>query len=270
MSLLKQSILPDIATLSPALRAVIEEAYVVFAGDSVGIPLGVCKCNCCCSDESERLLVKTPVRQIPSALLSEYTNSAHGFSEASDGHALRYFLPRYLELIALNDPPHYGDLQNCLRRLGTAQYRRHWQPAETGLLDRFFDALLCDKLTDLSMALWPVGYRLAYPIDDLLEMIVLAGGDIDRVMRAWQSAPDPGASVHIASLARDLTSSGGEMILHSHFLTDHRDVCRAVGRFVCSTETVARLERVFFMLEARPELLAIVSDGHSLIASLVP
>ena len=226
MPLLKQTILHDNRTLSPELRALIEEAYDVFAAHSVGLPLGVCKCNCCCDDEHERLLVKTPLRQLSSAILSEYTNSAHGYDEHADGHALRYFLPRYLELIALNDPPHHGDLPHCLARLGTANYRQNWAPKERDLLDRSFEALLIEKLADLTVVEWPVGFRLSYPIEELIEMMVLAGANIERLLQAWTIAPNPGAGAHLAAFVSELHMSDGQMSLHSHYLTDHRDACR--------------------------------------------
>jgi hypothetical protein len=270
MSLPKQCLLHDASTLSENLRALIEESYVVFAGHSVGIPLGVCKCNVCCSDESERLLVRTPLRAMTSAVLSEYTNSAHGYDERSDGHALRYFLPRYLELIALNDPPHYGDLPHCLVRLGSAAYRQNWHQDEISIINRIFDALLIEKLADVSVLEWPIGFALRYPIDDLLEMLVLGGADLDRIFAAWNRAPDPGGAVHLASLAKELTSKNGEMVYFSHVLGDHGDACRAIGTFICRREQVERLEHAFFILEDRPDLQRILSDAQSFIASVLP
>jgi hypothetical protein len=60
MSLLTRKILDDSSTISPVLRALIEQAYVVFAGRSVRIPFGVCKCNVYCNNEHEQVLVKVP------------------------------------------------------------------------------------------------------------------------------------------------------------------------------------------------------------------
>ena len=268
MSLFKSSILHDASALSAELRAAIEEAYIVFAGHFIGIPLGVCKCNVCCNDAHERLLVTTPLRQLSSVVLSEYTNSAHGYDEYADGHALRYYLPRYFELIALNDPPHYGDLPHCLVRLGDANYRQHWSAKETDIIDRLFDALLRDKHNDVSVILWPVGYRLAYPITELIEMFVLGGGDIDRLLNTWEQASGPGPSVHIAAMASELHSRGGHMVFQSRVLGDYADACLAVGQFICRREQVDRLERAFFLLSDRPELQTIVSDGQGLLESM--
>jgi hypothetical protein len=270
MSLSKSSLLADVSTLSPNLRAMIVEAYIMFSGQSIGFPLGVCNCNVCCSAEHERLLMNTQLRQISSSLLSEYTNSAHGYDEPADGHVLRHFLPRYLELIALNDPPHYGDLQHCLARLGQANYRLAWAPLEVDLLDRYFDALLVDKLADLSLSEWPVGFRLRYPIKALLEMIVIAGGNIHRIFDAWTKAADPGAAVHLAGLASEVTTKDGKIILFSHLLDEHLASSWAIGQFVCNNQTVGRLERAFFTLADRPELQRIVSEAHGFIECFAP
>ena len=268
MSLFKSSILHDASALSADLRARIEEAYIVFAGHSVGIPLGVCKCNCCCDDAQERLLVTTPLRQMSSALLSEYTNSAHGYDEYADGHAMRYFLPRYFELIALNDPPHYGDLPHCLARLGEADYRQRWSAQEIDIINRVFDELLREKLNDIRLILWPAGNRLAYPIEELLEMFVLGGGDIDRLLITWDKAPGPGPSLHIAAMASELHSRDGQMAFQSHVLGDYTDARLAIGRFICRRDHVDRLERAFFLLDDRPELQSIVSEGQGLLESM--
>lgn len=270
MVLFEKGILCDVSLLSADLRALIEQGYRLFAGHPLSIPLGVCKCNVCCSDEDERSLATTPLRQVSSRLLSEYTNSAHGYDERSDGHVLRHFLPRYFELIALNDPPHYGDLAHCLVRLGTADYRRNWSTIEADFIDRVFDALLREKLADLRLTHWPVGFALTYPIDELITMAILGGGNVDRLLKVWEHAPDPGASAHIASLASELTSRNGAMVLHSFYLDKHPEVCLAVGQFVCNRVQAERLERVFHMLDGQPRLQKIVSDGQALIESLLP
>lgn len=269
--LFKESRISDASALSPELRAIIAEAYDVFAKYVLDRPIGVCHCNVCCSDEHARLLERTPLRQMSSNVLSEYTNSAHGYDETSDGDTLRYFLPRYFELIALNDPPHYGDLCHCLARLGAANYRLNWMPHEADTIDRYFDVLLVDKLTDLALAEWPVGKRLLYPIDELVEMIVGAGGDVDRILLAWQRGSEPGATLHITTLAYNMTWSGSGIVYESAILAgEHDDARRRIGQFVCHPQTLARLEQAVFDLSDRPDLQKIASDGHTFIESLSP
>jgi hypothetical protein len=122
--------------VTPELRTTIEEAYIIFAGYTIGSTLSVCYCNVCMSKKIERQLVRTPLREIPASLLAEYTNSAHTWDDQQIAREMRYFLPRYLELIALNDPPDHWGLDICLRRLNYAQWRSKWPLEQTALLDR--------------------------------------------------------------------------------------------------------------------------------------
>jgi hypothetical protein len=90
--------------MRPELRAIIDDAYDVFGGYRVRHSLSVCHCNSCMTVEHEQLLLKTPLREIPSHLLAEYTGSAHSRDDGPVARERRYFLPRYFELLALNDP----------------------------------------------------------------------------------------------------------------------------------------------------------------------
>jgi hypothetical protein len=143
--------------MTPTLGAVINEAYRVFGDYTIGDALVVCHCNCCMTEETQRELIATPLRQISASLLAEYTNSAHGWDDAQIAREMRYFLPRYFELIALHDPPHTMGLDICLRRLGYTQWRLMWPPMETAIIERFFDALLVALLARLDLAHWPGG-----------------------------------------------------------------------------------------------------------------
>lgn len=274
MVLLKHKKLTDEAALQAPLRAAIERAYATFAISRVDFTLGVCHCNCCCTEANERALIDTPLREVSSDLLSEYTNSAHGYDEPADGHVLRYFLPRYFELIALNDPPHYGDLWHCLSRLGQANYRRNWSQAEIEAIDVYFDALLSDKLADVGLDQWPVGRRLSYPITDLLEMMLRAGADVERLVSAWSSSQDPGASVHAADLVVYVVPHEGLPTLdrgpeHGRDTPWSLEVRRALGTFLASPQMVTRMERAFFALDGPRALHAILSDGQAHAGSVL-
>ena len=105
----------------------------------------VCNCPCCVTPEVERLLISTPLAELSSPLLAEYTNSAHGWDDkiAED---LRYFLPRYFELIALGHVPCQLDLEICLRRLSNAAWHEEWPATEAKAIDDFFAAMLRARL----------------------------------------------------------------------------------------------------------------------------
>src|SRR5262245_11144433 len=168
--------------------------------------------------ETERALVATPLRAIPSALLAEYTNSAHGYDDGRIVTELRYFLPRYFDLIAAGDPPDHMGLDICLRRLGDAGYRENWPRPEADAIDRFFDAFMVASLPRLDLVRWPAGWSLAFDMADVLTMAVTAGGDIDRLLRVWTEAPDPAAAIHMASLRGKVLTNGGRAYFHSPYL----------------------------------------------------
>lgn len=261
--------LTDRAGLTDALNDAIEDAYRIFERYELPLPLRVCYCDVCVSQETARLLVETPLRLIPVELLSEYTSSAHGYDEEMHGTSLRYFLPRYFELIALNQAPYNNDLPQCLTRLGEADYRHNWAKAEALIIDQFFDALLAEKLRDVSVINWPVGYRLGYPMDELLEMMVLAGGDVPRILATFEHAPDPGAALHISGLAENLRFRDGASVYSSTMISGRCDpACQALGAFLTDPRQIARLEAAFFALEGQPILQQMVSDGHQMIEAM--
>jgi len=196
------------------VTAAIEEAYRVFGAYLLGHGLIACHCPCCMTEEVERQLVETPLRSIPASLLAEYTNSAHEYDDDRVSRELRYFLPRYFEFAA-HDYPDHGGLNICLRRLGDADYRKKWPRAEVESIDRFFDAFLDDSLTRLDLQLWPVGYRLAFDIKNVVTLVVTAGGDIDRLLHNWAGAEDPAAAIHMAALREDVLEERHKTYLHS-------------------------------------------------------
>jgi hypothetical protein len=148
--------------MRPELRAIIDEAYDVFGAYRIRHSLSVCHCNCCMSFEHERELLKTPLRDIPSNLLAEYTGSAHSWDDGPVARQMRYFRPRYFELIALADPPDTCGLGICLRRLAQADWHAKWPDRECAIIDRFFDALMLSSLERIDLVHWPVGWRLAF------------------------------------------------------------------------------------------------------------
>ena len=246
--------------MSSEFTVAIEEAYRVFSAYRLGHDLIVCHCPCCMTEEAKRQLVNTPLRSIPAKLLAEYTNSAHEYDDDQVPRELRYFLPRYFELIAAHDYPDHGGLDICLRRLGDADYRNKWPRAEVESIDRFFDAFLNDSLTRLDLQLWPVGYRLAFDIKDVVTLVVTAGGDIDRLLHTWAGAEDPAAAIHIAALREDVLEERDKAYLYSAYLERHEDAAKRVGAWLLQPNLTARIEAAFFGA-SDPRLQAILSNG---------
>ena len=76
-------------------------------------------------------------------------------------------------------------LAQCLIQLGKAHWRENWPVDEVDILDRFFDALTVQWIDDLTLIEWPVGWRLLNDVREVLCLTVLAGGDLNRVLKAW-------------------------------------------------------------------------------------
>src|SRR5262249_9081342 len=149
-----------------------------------------------------------------------YTGSAHDWDDGPVAREFRYFMPRYLELIALNDPPDTMGIDICLRRLGRSTWRETWPRQEQDIVDRFFDTFVVASLKRLDLALWPVGWRLKFDLADVLTMVVTAGGRLDRVLAAWEAAEDPAAAIHMAALRADVLETGDGAYFHSAYLED--------------------------------------------------
>ncbi len=145
---------------------------------------------------------------------------------------MRYFLPRYLELIALGDPPDNLELDICLRRLAYAQWRSKWPAAQVEVLDNFFDRLIEASAQRLDVIVWKQGASLAFDMADLLTMVVTAHGDIGRVLAAWDRAPDPGAAIHMAPLLRHVLLEKDRTYFSSPYLDDYQDAADQIGAFL--------------------------------------
>lgn len=246
--------------MTPELAAIVEEAYRVFGRYKLADTLTVCHCNVCMTADVERELIKMPLRQIPSLTLAEYTNSAHDWDDGPVAREMRYFLPRYFELIAAYDPPDNIGLDICLRRIGRGGWRSKWPAEEEQLIDRFLDAFLVASLARLDLARWPVGWRLDFDLADVLTMIVTADGDLDRALAAWDGAADPAAAIHMAALRSDVLTLNGRPCLDNPFLEDHRTEADKIGAFLMRDDVDRRIEAAFFMV-SDPRLQQILSDA---------
>ena len=249
--------------MSTDLSAVVEEAYAVFSKYRPGGRLTVCNCDVCMAMETERELVRTPLRDVSSSLLAEYTNSAHGYDDEGDiATELRYFLPRYFELIAAHDPPDHMGMDQCLRRLGDASYRTKWPAQEADVIDRFFDAFLVACTARLDVEEWPSGWKTAFDITDALTMALTAGADGERLIHALESTPDPGAAVHFASLRSRVLQVGSTPIFKSAYLEDeqYEETAKRLGAWLVGPAIRERIEAAFFVV-ADPRLQELLSKA---------
>lgn len=246
--------------MRPELRSLIEEAYDVFGDYRIRHSLSVCHCTSCMTEADERFLLKTPLREIPARLLAKYTGSAHDWNDGPVAREMRYFLPRYFELLALNDPPDTCGIDICLRRLGYAGWRAKWPDRECALIDRFFDELLLSGLECIGLVEWPVGWRLAFNLADVLTLVVTADGDLPRVLAAWDAADDPFAAIHMAALRERVLREGSRTYFRSAYLDDQCDAADAIGAFLARPEVSLRIEQAFFHVHD-PRLQQLLSNA---------
>ena len=88
----------------------------------------------------------------------------------------------------------------------------------------------------------PAGWRLTFDIADVLTLAIRAGGDVARVLAAWDAAADPAAVIHMAALRSHVTSEDGRTFLYSAFLADDAEAAEHIATFLMRPEVDARIE----------------------------
>lgn len=228
--------------ITARLQRAVDDAYRVFAPYRRTGTIIHCDCSVCMTPEVAAQLSTLPLRAISAALLAEYTNSAHGYDTGAIEREFMCLLPRYLDLIAHCEPPHYDALDVCLQRLRLADYRKRWSAPEREAVDGFFDAFLAASLEQLGLAKWPVGLRLEFDMGEVLNMTVTAGGDLQRVLAEFDRGPDPQAAVHMAHLRGDVHLTAGGPYWHSAFLEGELDAnARVIGVWLMRERVTERI-----------------------------
>lgn len=225
--------------ITPDLEAAINAAYGTFAIYHLNGNFTYCDCPVCMSNEVARQLSSLPLKDITAALLAEYTNSAHAYDEITVEPEFKHFLPRYLELIALCDPPSHLGLETSLTRL--EGYRNRWPDAEIKAIDEFFESFLKASLNQLKLIEWPVGLRLEFDIGDVLVMIVRAGGDLDRALEIFEKTPDIKPALHMAALRENLRLRGGQPYFDHAHLAEYNDAAMKIGAFLNRKEVSEKI-----------------------------
>jgi hypothetical protein len=233
--------------MTPRLETAVAQAYDVFAGYALAKPLIYCDCNVCMSDEVAVQLSTLPLRDIAANLLAEYTNSAHGYDRTDIEPQFKYFLPRYLDLIAHCDPPSDLGLETCLDRL--SGYREHWPEPEVKAVDEFFDAFLEASVHQLLLLEWPVGLRLEFDMGELLGMVIRAGGDLERVLAVFDGCPDPAAAVHMSSMRSNVEMRGDTPHFRNAHYDDYPDAARRLAEWLGRDSVTERIMAAHDLLQ---------------------
>jgi hypothetical protein len=250
------------------IDAVIDNAYRVFARYKLGGRIIVCKCPSCVGPQAERELIKTPLRALSAETLAEYTNSAHDWDGKVE-EDLKYFLPRYFELLALGQVPSTIGVDTCLRRLSNADYRTTWPEAEAKAVDDAFVALL-----RLALEVAPQDgydelptYR-PDPGEDLICMVAFAGGDVGMMLAAWDEDRSRTATLHLANMIGN--ANWGKRRLRNgswYELREPRVEAQAEGvmTWLLREETRARLEAAC-LAEPEPAMADLLSFAEGIVA----
>jgi hypothetical protein len=253
--------------MSDQLEAAIAHAYEVFKPYCARFTAQVCRCPVCFCEVDREQLLKLPLRQIDGHLLNQYSWSAHGHDDNGPlSDDLRYLLPRFFELFALNDPALHDAPACNLTQLGRTAYRSVWPAVEVDAIDRYFDALFSACLTnDAIEGGWSgfngSAYRCALRLDDVLAMLVRAGVNVAPLLAIWDTAPDPSAALHFANLRFMLaTDTRGKRLDDPHLEPDFVDAALAIGASVTSTKATQRIEAAFFQT-TDPAAQQLLSDA---------
>ncbi len=258
---------PGDIVMTGELQAAIANAYEVFEPYGARFTAQVCRCASCFTEADRDRLLRLPLRQIDGYLLDQYSWSAHGHDD--DGPLsddLRYLLPRYFELFALNDAALHNTPECNLIQLGHTACRSLWPTGEVAAIDRWFDALLGACLAnDTVEGGWQAAsgsrYRCALRLNDVLGMLVRAGADVVRLLAIWDAAPDPAAALHIANQRFMLATDGRGTRLHNeHLEQDGSAAALAIGAFVTSPRSTQRIEAAFFQA-SDPASQTLLSDA---------
>lgn len=174
---------------------VVEDLYRVFVRYDLNGQLHVCDCKVCCSKEDRAALIRTPVREISCALLSEFTNAVFGGDESE----VKHFLPRYFDLILGGEIPCHLDLECAFARLLHYDWLDKWPLEEASVTQRGFEAIALAAATEGG----PLTTRAGETLITAIACGINGRANIGGMLLAASSVPTRFASVQIASVIAD-------------------------------------------------------------------
>jgi hypothetical protein len=254
------------------LHSVVEHAYTVFGSYRPGPQLMVCRCGRCVGESVEKRLLNTPLRQIPQHVLSEYTWAADADDPSASANELRYFLPRYFELIAVGEHPCFGDPEPTLRRLGNIGFRAKWPAVEVAAIDKFFSAYLAHHLTQ------SIGWTKSqngepYAFSDVANHLCVTsygGCDIRALLAEWDNYEDSNADAHLAVTVDswlDVNATGALEISPGAFWRDRADAA-ILADWLARGATADRLSRANAQATTT-DLRSIFANAERILRSIV-
>jgi hypothetical protein len=252
------------------LRRSIDHAYVVFGGYKLRGIVDVCHCPACLKTDAERRLLATPLRDISSDLLASYSHAAKPIDPDQVSKSLRYFLPRYFELIAAHDWPVHFFEAGALKMLAQAQYRRTWPAHEIAAVDDFFEALFRATLSQ------PVDLADEFDflnqhclIATVLGLVIRADGNVSALLAEWDSTLGATATLHLALLIEH-SRTGILKKRRLHWAYEHHNpgAEKMVLAWLLRPATKSRMEAAF-LEEKDPVKQAVLSNVKVLLTQLI-
>lgn len=125
--------------ISNEMQNLIQEAYNIFTRPLGNYITDVCT-DCCISAENEKLLIKTPVKELSRELIYEYLDGAFTDSQSNE---IAHFLPRILELLAYNEYIRHSveiTLDKCYFE------KNHWNERQLDFMYRYSIQFIKEKL----------------------------------------------------------------------------------------------------------------------------
>jgi len=171
---------------------IIKDIYKEFSGNKPGEYIDACT-HCCMSEENARKLKRHSLREIPLELLKEYQDTAK--PKKLNLSELKYFTPRYLELIKDFQFPSWEPLLS-LNRFGYIK-DSEWTEKERGLLNRFALELFKNYLNSN-----PKKVSIS-PIEILL-MFQKGNFKIKPLLKEWEQSEEKWNLIHFSNLLGEL------------------------------------------------------------------
>ncbi len=204
------------------LQDAIENAYSAFEWHRLGRNnLEVVTYMSDISEEVAQSIVKTPLRQLSNDQLSQYTNSAHDWSDQ-----FLYLLPRYMELIARGERPSRLGTDHIFWRFKHAP-ENGMTPRETAAFDEWvlalFEKVLCSPIpsAELERALtserlpWWDGF--GHDVCEIVRIVLPTPFDTRRLQTLWNSCEAREANLRLAIV---VAFGIGANQFNGHFLKD--------------------------------------------------
>ena len=173
------------------LQTLAQEGYERFRAPT---PRSLAVCTfCCMKPEVERRILSRMPRDIPLDEIQEWYGAAFGADDSAD--AVRWLLPRILELLAAGNLLRRGGNEVVFDRIALSGYPNGWSDAEAAFLERFCATLAA------AVVMKPESLPELESLDECLCMIALGGIAMSPVLAALDQCP-------VSAVARALAPDG--------------------------------------------------------------